>query len=159
LGDALGERDLPKVLRCLDEELWEARRDPQHNEIGLLYGLISKVRALLFAREMMALKWLKPETEFFRFKAQLEGIPADALPEDKKFNPLALNPYVLFRATAQARNYTVAELVAAMDLLLDCNQKLISRNLEPALVLQQALVRIASRPEGPAGREVLPAAA
>ena len=159
LGEALGDRDLPKLLRCLDEELWEARRDPQHSEIGLLYGLISKVRALLFAREMMAQKWLKPETEFFRFKAQLERIPSEALPEDKKFNPLALNPYVLFRATAQARNYTVAELVAAMDLLLDCNLKLISRNLEPALVLQQALVRITSRPEGPAGREVLPAAA
>jgi DNA polymerase-3 subunit delta len=159
LGDALGDRDLPKVLRCLDEELWEARRDPQHSEIGLLYGLISKVRALLFAREMMAQKWLKPESEFFRFKAQLERIPAEALPEDKKFNPLALNPYVLFRATAQARNYTVAELVAAMDLLLDCNLKLISRNLEPALVLQQALVRIACRPEVPVGREVLSTAA
>jgi DNA polymerase-3 subunit delta len=149
LGDALGERDLPKLLRCLDEELWEARRDPQRNEIGLLYGLISKVRALLLARELMAQKWLKPEAEFFRFKAQLAGIPPEAMPADKKFNPLALNPYVLFRAAAQARNYTVAELITAMDLLLECNQKLISRNLDPALLLQQTLVRIASRPEGP----------
>jgi DNA polymerase III subunit delta len=159
LGDALGERDLPALLRCLDEELWEARRDPQRSEIGLLYGLISKVRALLFAREMMAQKWLKPEAEFFRFKAQLARIPPEALPEDKKFNPLALNPYVLFRAAAQARHYTREELIAAMDLLLECNQRLISRNLDPALVLQQALVRIVSRPEGQAGKEVLPAAA
>jgi DNA polymerase-3 subunit delta len=159
LGDALGARDLPALLRCLDEELWEVRRNPQRSEIGLLYGLISKVRALLFAREMMEQKWLKPETEFWRFKAQLARIPAGALPEDKKFNPLALNPYVLFKAAAQARHFTREELIAAMDLLLDCNLKLISRSLDPAMVLQQALVRIARRPDTPAEPDAWPAAA
>jgi DNA polymerase-3 subunit delta len=148
LGDALGERDLPRVLRCLDEELWEMRRDPQHNEIGLLYGLISKVRSLILVTEMLARKWLRPESDFGRFKGQLARIPAEALPEDKKFNPLAINPYVLFRALGQAPNYTQAELIAAMDLLLECNRQLISRSLDPALVLQQALVRILSRPGG-----------
>jgi DNA polymerase III delta subunit len=82
----------------------------------------------------------------------LARTPAEALPEDKKFNPLAINPYVLFRALGQARNYTQAELIAAMDLLLACNRQLISRNLGPALVLQQALVRIASRPGGAIAR-------
>jgi DNA polymerase III delta subunit len=155
LGDALGDRDLARLLRCLDEELWEARRDPQRNEIGLLYGLVSKVRVLIFVREMLAQKWLKPENDFGRFRNQLSRVPAEALPEDKKFNPLAMNPYVLFRASGQARHYTQAELVAAMDLLLECNQKLISRNLDPSLVLQQALVRIVSRPTEAAGKEVL----
>jgi DNA polymerase-3 subunit delta len=150
LGDALGDRNLPRVLRCLDEELWQVRRDPQRNEIGLLYGLISKVRALILVGELQARKWLKPESDFSRFKAQLARIPAEALPDDKKFNPLAINPYVLFRALAQARNYTQAELVAAMDLMLQCNRQLISRALDPALVLQQALVRIVSRPAAPA---------
>jgi len=159
MGDALGDRNLARLLRCLDEELWETRRDPQRNEIGLLYGLISKVRVLIFAREMMAQKWLKPENDFNRFRNQLSRVPADGLPEDKKFNPLAMNPYVLFRAMGQARNYTQAELIGAMDLLLECNQKLISRNLDPALVLQQALVRIVSRPTEAAGKEVLAAAA
>jgi DNA polymerase III subunit delta len=155
LGDALGERNLPRLLRCLDEELWEMRRDSQRNEIGLLYGLISKVRGLIMITEMLALKWLRPERDFSRFKAQLARIPAEALPEDKKFNPLAINPYVLFKALGQASNYTQAELIAAMDLLLECNRQLISRNLEPTLVLQQALVRIVSRP----GDQILPAAA
>ncbi len=159
MGDALGDRQLARLLRCLDEELWETRRDPQHNEIGLLYGLISKVRVLIFAREMMAQKWIRPETDYNRFRSQLSRVPADALPEDKKFNPLAMNPYVLFRATGQALNYTQAELVAAMDLLLECNLKLISRSLDPSLVLQQALVRIVSRPTGTAGKENLAAAA
>jgi DNA polymerase-3 subunit delta len=152
LGDALGDRDLPRALRCLDEELWEARRDPQHSEIGLLYGLISKVRTLILASEMLARKWLRPEKNFSRFKTQLERVPAEALPEDKKFNPLAINPYVLFRALGQAPRYTQAELIAAMDVLLECNQQLISRSLDPALILQQALVRILSRPGGQVSR-------
>jgi DNA polymerase-3 subunit delta len=159
LGDALGDRNLPRLLRCLDEELWEARRDPQRNEIGLLYGLISKVRVLIFAREMMAQKWLKPEGDFSRFRSQLSRVPADALPEDKKFNPLAMNPYVLFRAMGQARNFTTGELVAAMDLLLECNQQLISRSLDPSLILQQALVRIVGRPAESAAKPLLAAAA
>jgi DNA polymerase III delta subunit len=85
----------------------------------------------------------------------LARIPPEALPEDKKFNPLSINPYVLFRALGHAPNYTQAELIAAMDLLLECNRQLISRSLDPALLLQQALVRIMSRPAA----QVLPAAA
>jgi DNA polymerase-3 subunit delta len=148
LGDALGDRDLAAVLHCLDEELWEIRRDSKRNEIGLLYGLISKVRALLLAGEMMAQGWLKPGTDFNRFKAQLARVPSDGLPEDRKFNPLAINPFVLFRALGQSRHYTQPELIQAMDLLLECNQKLVSRNLDPSLLLQQTLIQIVSRPAG-----------
>jgi DNA polymerase-3 subunit delta len=146
LGDALGERDLAKVLRCLDQEFWEIRRDSKRNEIGLLYGLISKVRALLLVKEMQAQKWLKPETEFPRFKAQLARVPSGALPEDRKHNPIAINPYVLFRALGQSAHYTQPELIQAMDLLLECNLKLISRNLDPSLLLQQTLIQIVGRP-------------
>jgi hypothetical protein len=35
-----------------------------------------------------------------------------------------------------------------MDLLLECNQKLVSRNLDPSLLLQQTLIQIVSRPAG-----------
>ncbi len=146
LGDALGDRHLARVLACLDQELWEIRRDPKRNEIGLLYGLISKVRVLIFIRELLARRWLKPESDFSRFKAQLARVPADALPDDKKLNPLSMHPYVLFQALPQADNYSQSELIAAMDLLLQCNQKLISRNLDTSLVLQQTLIQIVSRP-------------
>jgi DNA polymerase-3 subunit delta len=146
LGDALGDRHLARVLACLDRELWEIRRDPKRNEIGLLYGLISKVRALIFIRELLARGWLEPGSDFSRFKAQLVRVPADTLPDDKKMNPLSMHPYVLFQAMPQADNYSQSELIAAMDLLLQCNQKLISRNLDPSLVLQQTLIQIVSHP-------------
>ena len=142
LGDALGDRDLPRLLARLDEALWEVKLDPQKSEIGLLYGLISKIRAMLLLKEMLREGWVKPDMDYNRFKAQLERVPADQLPEDRRFNPLALNPYVLYKALPQVKRYSEAELIRAMDLLFQCNLRLVSSNLEESLVLQQALVQI-----------------
>lgn len=148
LGDALGDRNLPKLLKCLDEELWEIRLkiDKDKSEIGLLYGLISKVRVLILINEMLREGWLKPATSYPQFKAQLDRVPADKLPEDRKYNPLAMHPFVLFNSLRQARNYTQPELVRAMDLLLQANRKLVSSNLDESLVLQQTLAQIVGEP-------------
>jgi len=150
MGDALGDRDLPALLRRLDEELWEVRLDPQRSEIGLLYGLISKVRSLILLKEMLREGWVKPESDYSRFKAQLARVPVDQLPQDKRYNPLAINAYVLFKAIRQVRLYSEAELIRAMELLLECNQRLVSTSLDESLVLQQALVEIVGcRTQGP----------
>ena len=146
LGDALGDRDLPRLLQRLDEELWELKLDSKKSEIGLLYGLIGKVRAMLLLKEMLREGWIKPEMDYNRFKAQLQRVPADQLPGDRRFNPLALNPYVLFKALPQVKRYSESELVRAMDLLLRCNQRLVSSGLDETLVLQQTLVQIVSPP-------------
>ena len=142
LGDALGDRDLPRLLKRLDEELWETKFDKDKSEIGLLYGLISKVRAMLLLKEMLREGWIKETRDYNSFKAQLERVPADKLPADRKFNPLAINPYVLYKALPQAKKYSSGELVRAMEVLLRCNQRLVSSQLDEALVLQQALVQI-----------------
>lgn len=142
LGDALGDRDLPQLLRRLDEELWEMKLDRSRSEIGLLYGLISKVRAMLLLKEMLREGWVKSEASYARFKDQLGRLPDDQLPSDKRFNPKLINAFVLFKALPQAKRYTEAELVRAMELLLECNQRLVTSNLEESLVLHQTLVQI-----------------
>jgi DNA polymerase-3 subunit delta len=142
LGDALGDRDLPRLLRTLDEELWEMKFDKDKSEIGLLYGLIGKVRAMILLKEMLREGWIKPDADYNRFKSQLERVPAAQLPEDKRYNPLSLNPYVLYKALPQARRYSQTELIQAMDLLLRCNQRLVSSSLDDSLILQQTLVQI-----------------
>ena len=142
LGDALGDRDLPRLLRTLDEELWTMKFDSAKSEIGLLYGLITRVRTMLFLKEMIREGWIKADMDYNRFKAQLERVPAGKLPEDKRFNPLAMNPYVLYKALPHARRYSTDELIRAMELLLDCNQRLIFSTLDESLVLQQTLVQI-----------------
>jgi len=142
VADALGDRDLPRLLRTLDEELWEMKFDKKKSEIGLLYGLITKIRALIFLKEMIREGWIKADSDYGRFKSQLDRVPAEKLPEDKKFNPLSMHPFVLHKALGQTRRYGTAELVGAMDLLLTCNQKLVSSALDEKLVLQQTLVQI-----------------
>jgi len=89
--------------------------------------------------------WIRPDSEFSGFKAQLARVPTSQLPDDKRYNPLALNPYVLYRALPQARRYTLAELVAAMEHLLRCNLQLVSSGLDRPLILQQTLVRIVEK--------------
>lgn len=148
LGDALGDRDLPRLLRRLDEELWEVKLDPQRSEIGLLYGLIAKVRALLLLKQMLQEGWVKAEGDYTRFKAQLERVPAEQLPKDRRFNPLALNAYVLYKALPQVKRYSEAELIRAMELLLQCNQQLVSSGRDESLVLQQTLVQIVGNGPG-----------
>jgi DNA polymerase-3 subunit delta len=142
VGEALGDRDLPRLLRTLDEELWEIRSDKRKSEIGLLYGLITKTRSLIFLKEMIRENWVRPDADYFRFKTQLERVPADKLPADRRFNPLSMHPYVLHKALAQAGRYTAEELVRAMELLLECNQRLVSSGLDEAVILQQTLVEI-----------------
>ena len=145
LADALGARNLPKLLKTLDQELWSMQTDSSRNEIGLLYGLISKVRTLLFLKEMIKEGWVDASAQFPRFKSMLERVPAEEFPEDRKFNPLAMHPYMLYNSLAQAKNYTSEELVKAMELLLQCNMRLISSSLDPALAIQETLVRIVTR--------------
>ena len=142
LSEALGDRDLPKLLRVLDEELWEMRVDKKKSEIGLLYGLITKVRALLLMKELRNAGILKPARDYNSFKAQLERVPVSTLPGDRKLNPLVGHPYVVFQALRQTDNYETSELVEAMESLLEANRKLVSSNLDEALVIQQALVEI-----------------
>ena len=150
LADALGERNLPKLLKRLDEELWEVRLDSSRSEIGLLYGIISKVRAMIFLKELVARGSLKAGSDYSRFKSQIAAIPRESLPADKRFNPLDMHVFVLFQAMGHAQNYTIEELVRAMDHLLSCNLLMVSSGQEQASLLQQTLVKIVQRPDGQA---------
>ncbi|MGV3771464.1 MAG: DNA polymerase III subunit delta [Verrucomicrobiales bacterium] len=143
LSDALGNREFPRLLKIFDEEMWSMRTERDRNEIGILYGLITKVRTMLFLKEMVREKMIDQNSEYFRFKSQLEKIPAGTFTGDKKFNPLAMHPYMLHNSLGHSRKYSSGELVRAMELLLEANLKLISSGLDEAVVLQQTLIQIA----------------
>lgn len=150
LAEALGDRHLPAALQALDKELWEIRLkvDKDKSSIGLLYGLIAKVRLLLLLKELVRLGHLTPGASPNQVRAGLARLPTDLLPADRRYNPAAQHPYVVSKALAQVANYSTRELVRAMDTLLECNQRLVGSGLDDALVLQQALVQIigAARP-------------
>ncbi len=153
LAEAVGDRNLTKLLKTLDEELWEIRNgvDKRKSEIGLLYGVITKIRMLLLMKEIRDAGHLKPARDYNSFKAQMERVGDIDLPADKKFNPFAAHPFVVFQAFRQTDNYTSAELVAAMGLLLEANRRLVGTDADEAIVLQQTLTAIVGlRPRLPA---------
>lgn len=150
LAEAVGDRNLPAALRILDEELWSMQFDKQKSEIGLLYGLITKVRVVLMAQDLLRSGKLKPATVYGPFKAQIERLNPDDFPKDRRYSPLGVNPFVMFKALPQARNYTATELVRAMEILLESNRRLVSSGMEERMVLQQALVEIIGEGRRPA---------
>ena len=150
LAEAVGDRNLPAALRILDEELWSMQFDKQKSEIGLLYGLITKVRVVLMAQDLLRSGKLKPANAYPSFKAQVERLNPDDFPKDRRYSPLGVNPFVMFKALPQARNYTAAELVRAMEILLESNRRLVSSGMEERMVLQQALVEIIGAGRRPA---------
>jgi DNA polymerase-3 subunit delta len=146
LADAVGNRDIGRLLRTLDQELWALRTDSQKTGIGILYGIISKVRSMLFLKEMIKEGWISAGSDYSRFKAALETIPAHELPEDRRFNPLAMHPYMLYNSLAHARNYSSGELVRAMELLLAANQRFVTSSSDEALIFQETLLKIVQQP-------------
>lgn len=146
LAEAVGDRNLPQALRILDEEIWTMQFDRQKSSIGLLYGLITKFRVILMAQDLLRSGRIKSTQSFGAFKPQLERLDPDEFPQDRRYSPMGVNPYVLFKALPQARNYTVSELVRAMEVLLETNRRLVSSGSEERLTLQQALVDIISSP-------------
>ena len=87
--------------------------------------------------------------------AAADALQHERLPEDRRFNPLALNAYVLYKALPQVKRYSQDELVRAMELLFQCNHRLVSSSLDESLVLQQTLVQIVGSPlsRAPAGAQ------
>jgi DNA polymerase-3 subunit delta len=61
LAESLGDRNLPVALKILDEELWSMQFEKAKSEIGLLYGLITKVRVLLMAQDLIRSRTLSVE--------------------------------------------------------------------------------------------------
>ncbi|HTI72556.1 MAG TPA: DNA polymerase III subunit delta [Candidatus Limnocylindria bacterium] len=154
LAEALGDRNLPKLIKTLDEELWEIRTgaDKKKSEIGLLYGLITKIRNMILLKELKTAGILKPSKDYYSFKAQLETVNPDSLPSDKRFNPLASHPFVLFQAMRQTDNYDLPELIRAMELMLDANRNLVTSGLDEAMVLQKLVLDIAAAPRAAKAR-------
>ena len=108
-------------------------------------GLVSKMRSLLFARELLDLGLVQQAKGFAQFKSQLESLPSEIFGSDRRISPLGIHPYVLFNATNQAQNYTREELVRALDLLMQSNHKLVSSSLDESFVLQRTLIQIVAR--------------
>ncbi|MDD2707409.1 MAG: DNA polymerase III subunit delta [Verrucomicrobiae bacterium] len=143
LSDAVTERNLSKTLKMLDN-LLSCGESP----IGLLFTLTSRFRLLVLLSALADKKLLQPTASYPSFKSLIERLPAwvsQSLPSDRKLNPLAGHPFMIWKASAGLRHYTTRELRQALNTLLECNELMFSSGGLPGNLLKDALIRICSK--------------
>jgi len=64
----------------------------------------------------------------------------DMLPEAKQSNVLKQHPYPIYLTVQQAKNFTINELIKAMERLLEADIQLKSGTLTPELVVEMLVV-------------------
>lgn len=142
MADALGDRNPTRLMQLLEDELWSLKTDRSKSEIGLLYGIIYKVRALILLKALLNAGLIRPTKNYGEFQRTLKALPEDRMPKDSKFNPKSISPFVFFRALSQVGNYSEEELTRGMRLLLEGNRKMVSSGLDPGDILRDTALRI-----------------
>ena len=81
--------------------------------------------------------------DYSGFISAYRKLPAELsaqLPKDKRFNLLKQSPYPVYLAFRQQNNFTLQELLAAMERLLEADIQLKSSQHTPDLILEQLVV-------------------
>lgn len=145
LADAFGERRLDDALRLVGRFL-----DRGETPMSLLMGLVQRVRLMIALQGLVAEDLLRPDESYPRFKTRAESLPDEVrnlFPTDRRLNPLAQHPFVLYKVAGQAAAFDGDDLERAMHILVAANRRLVSGGAgQDRLVLQTALVRILRRP-------------
>ncbi len=144
LPDALAERNLGRAMSALDNLIFLGE-----TPMGMLFAIIARTRLLLLISVLVEKKLIKIGGNYASFKSQLDHLPswvAENLPKDKKLNPLAGHPFMLWKASMGAGNYTRPELQQAIASLLECNERMVSSGGDPRNVLEEALLKICVKP-------------
>jgi len=127
LADAAGTRNLPKAIATLRQLLFQ-----KESEIGLVMGLETRFRYLLILRVMISEKMSSDE------KRALEPL----LAPEKGRPPQG---YYLDKLVEQARLFSVLELEAARDAILETRLKLVSSAGLEEILLEKLLVKLCGR--------------
>lgn len=115
LVDALGQRKTQRALELLHEQLRH-----NANEFYLLTMITRQYRIMLQVRDLAA-----------------RGMKNDAIQKQ-----LGLHPFVTHKLSEQARNYSVEQLEAVMEKLLETDVNLKTSRLEPTLALDILVVEL-----------------
>ncbi|HEY5753508.1 MAG TPA: DNA polymerase III subunit delta [Chthoniobacterales bacterium] len=139
LGNVLARRDLRESLLLVDQLLRQGE-----TAIGILFAaIIPTVRNLLVAKDLMVRHKLRPPDNPFNFARTLERLPQDAIRHLPRKKDGSVNTFSLGFAAQGAAKYQLPELEDALKACLEANQKMVTTQLDPALILTQLIVRIA----------------
>lgn len=139
IGNAVGNRDLPRALQQLDVLL--AKKE---NGVGiLLAAIVPKIRNLLVIKDLLS-KHKLSTGNYNSFTVSLEALPTAATAHlPRKKDGSGLNVYPLFLAVGEASKYSLEELRAALRACLEANVQLVTTQLDERVVLERLLISIA----------------
>jgi DNA polymerase-3 subunit delta len=147
LTDAIGRRSLPLALANL-KSILEKGDHPLliHNMLTRQMRFFLQVKLML---EQGDLKLDMSRMTYDRFqKRAYKNIPPELvtrLPESQQLNVLKQHPYPLYITLSQVKNFTVQELVKAMERLLEADIQIKTGQLTPALVVEMLVMDLVSK--------------
>ncbi|MBU3665894.1 MAG: DNA polymerase III subunit delta [Chthoniobacterales bacterium] len=138
LGNCIARRNLQSASNCLQKLLAQGE-----DSVGLLYAAIMPTIQRMTAAAILIEEYgLRVPPSYPAFQSALEQLPEDAkeiLPRKKDGT---LNAYGFYMSAQEAKRFKVRELADATIACAEAATSIMSTGSDPALILQQLLVRI-----------------
>mgnify|MGYP006263672691 FL=1 len=142
IGDAIAKKDLPKTLSLIDKQL---RRG--ESPVGiLLAAIVPRVRSLLHARDLIERHGIRAGRNYQGFQREIDRLPASETAHLPRKKDGGISAYPLFLAAQISNRFSVSELRNALEACLEANERLVTTQLEPNLVLNQLVTKILAKP-------------
>jgi DNA polymerase-3 subunit delta len=150
---AVSQRSLPLALSTLKSIMKKVGKNDKDGNppIKIHFMLARQIRLLLQAKLLIEKGYLKPESSLSNYDSfqqqvlkKLSPQLIDMLPESKQSNLLKQSPYPMYITIQQAKNFTVNELIRAMERLLEADIQLKSGSLTPELVVEMLVIDLCS---------------
>ena len=142
IGDAIAKKDLPKTLSLIDKQLRSGEKP-----VGiLLAGIVPRVRSLLHARDLIERHGIRAGRNYQSFQREIDRLPKSETAHLPRKKDGGISAYPLFFAAQASNRFSVAELKNALEACLEANERLVTTQLEPHLVLNQLVTKILAKP-------------
>ncbi len=144
LTDSLGARKLDAAVHSV-ENLLGAGEQP----IGILMMLAAQFRLMLLSRDLLERRLVVANdgpnggVTFVRSFERLSELDKAHFPRGK--DGRLPNAWRLYRCALSAKNFSVDELMRAMEFILEANRQLVSTQLDDRLVLEHMMAEICRR--------------
>ncbi|MEM9015511.1 MAG: DNA polymerase III subunit delta [Verrucomicrobiota bacterium] len=141
IGDAIAKRNLPRAIELIERQLRQGE-----NAVGiLLAAIVPRVRNLLHARDLMERHEIRVGRAYPAFAKALDALPANETAHLPRKKDGGVSAYPIFLAAQVSNRFHVSELRNALEACLEANERLVTTQLEPQLVLNQLVTKILAR--------------
>ena len=142
LTDAIANKSISSALSILNSTL-ESGEPP----IKIHAMITRQIRLMLQAKLLVQQGSLSnlARMDYKSFVNAYRNLPKELsaqLPTDRRFNLLKQSPYPVYLALRQNNNFTLHELLDAMERLLEADIQLKSSQFDPGLILEQLIVEL-----------------